>query len=137
MTGPGTVGYSGHSLIYIFLRRAVRITLSRLTDAPPCCLLISAASMKANICKVSSGLTGALRVRKNSAICTTSGLYPSQGPIGAMAFSPKAVPPKSCAPVRIRSEEHTSELQSPDHLVCRLLLEKKKKRNETEKRTDD
>src|SRR5438552_10942894 len=28
-----------------------------------------------------------------------------------------------------RSEEHTSELQSPDHLVCRLLLEKKKKKN--------
>src|SRR5258708_11764903 len=26
---------------------------------------------------------------------------------------------------RMRSEEHTSELQSPDHLVCRLLLEKK------------
>src|SRR5258708_29747872 len=29
-----------------------------------------------------------------------------------------------------RSEEHTSELQSPDHLVCRLLLEKKKTRHE-------
>src|SRR5258708_31827372 len=29
-----------------------------------------------------------------------------------------------------RSEEHTSELQSPDHLVCRLLLEKKKLRLE-------
>src|SRR5260363_297631 len=29
----------------------------------------------------------------------------------------------------LRSEEHTSELQSPDHLVCRLLLEKKKKAN--------
>src|SRR5258708_24712333 len=28
-------------------------------------------------------------------------------------------------PGRARSEEHTSELQSPDHLVCRLLLEKK------------
>src|SRR5258708_23459923 len=28
-----------------------------------------------------------------------------------------------------RSEEHTSELQSPDHLVCRLLLEKKKINN--------
>src|SRR5258708_18664596 len=26
---------------------------------------------------------------------------------------------------KMRSEEHTSELQSPDHLVCRLLLEKK------------
>src|SRR5258708_29283069 len=35
------------------------------------------------------------------------------------------------SPPRItrRSEEHTSELQSPDHLVCRLLLEKKKKKS--------
>src|SRR5258708_23423321 len=33
----------------------------------------------------------------------------------------------------MRSEEHTSELQSPDHLVCRLLLEKKK---ETQLRVD-
>src|SRR5258708_28439367 len=31
------------------------------------------------------------------------------------------------ARLEVRSEEHTSELQSPDHLVCRLLLEKKKK----------
>src|SRR5258708_10767758 len=31
----------------------------------------------------------------------------------------------------MRSEEHTSELQSPDHLVCRLLLEKKKTHNVT------
>src|SRR5258708_31973197 len=35
-----------------------------------------------------------------------------------------------------RSEEHTSELQSPDHLVCRLLLEKKKKINKRKKRID-
>src|SRR5258708_22036836 len=33
-----------------------------------------------------------------------------------------------------RSEEHTSELQSPDHLVCRLLLEKKKKNAQPHKR---
>src|SRR5258708_20029885 len=48
----------------------------------------------------------------------------------------KAPPPNGAAPHRSRrrrrdvsnrrSEEHTSELQSPDHLVCRLLLEKKK-----------
>src|SRR5438552_12895572 len=31
-----------------------------------------------------------------------------------------------------RSEEHTSELHSPDHLVCRLLLEKKKKKYKRE-----
>src|SRR5258708_16471657 len=36
--------------------------------------------------------------------------------------------------VRTRSEEHTSELQSPDHLVCRLLLEKKK--NNTQNSTE-
>src|SRR5258708_29303873 len=36
---------------------------------------------------------------------------------------------QSAAPRSDRSEEHTSELQSPDHLVCRLLLEKKKKKN--------
>src|SRR5947208_10203103 len=33
----------------------------------------------------------------------------------------------------LRSEEHTSELQSPDHLVCRLLLEKKKKKKSERK----
>src|SRR5258708_28297013 len=36
--------------------------------------------------------------------------------------------PVSASRVKWRSEEHTSELQSPDHLVCRLLLEKKKKK---------
>src|SRR5574341_979207 len=35
-----------------------------------------------------------------------------------------------------RSEEHTSELQSPTNLVCRLLLEKKKKRRDTESMKD-
>src|SRR5258708_21129437 len=34
-----------------------------------------------------------------------------------------------------RSEEHTSELQSPDHLVCRLLLEKKKNKYNIEQYT--
>src|SRR5438876_9168852 len=33
--------------------------------------------------------------------------------------------PEASAAVQRRSEEHTSELQSPVHLVCRLLLEKK------------
>src|SRR5690348_18165999 len=33
----------------------------------------------------------------------------------------------------LRSEEHTSELQSPVHLVCRLLLEKKKKKKKKKK----
>src|SRR5690554_7087476 len=49
--------------------------------------------------------------------------------------------PKNCAkcwqPVHgRRSEEHTSELQSRPHLVCRLLLEKKKKKNQHSNRED-
>src|SRR5690348_17828932 len=43
---------------------------------------------------------------------------------------PSAVHVRACGSRRLddraRSEEHTSELQSPVHLVCRLLLEKKK-----------
>src|SRR5690348_17444319 len=42
--------------------------------------------------------------------------------MACVASAPATVP---------RSEEHTSELQSPVHLVCRLLLEKKKKKNHT------
>src|SRR5438876_8150874 len=39
------------------------------------------------------------------------------------SYAVRAVYVESCS---MRSEEHTSELQSPVHLVCRLLLEKKK-----------
>src|SRR5438552_10529863 len=44
---------------------------------------------------------------------------------------PKSAGPSRWAVTRLRSEEHTSELQSPDHLVCRLLLEKKKRTHRT------
>src|SRR5258708_29134906 len=47
---------------------------------------------------------------------------PSNPPAGCV-FHPRCpIAIADCS----RSEEHTSELQSPDHLVCRLLLEKKK-----------
>src|SRR6202040_4395090 len=42
-------------------------------------------------------------------------------------FRPTSSPPGPKTNPAPRSEEHTSELQSPVHLVCRLLLEKKKK----------
>src|SRR5690348_17549501 len=41
-------------------------------------------------------------------------------------FHRELIEPLVC--ITTRSEEHTSELQSPVHLVCRLLLEKKKKK---------
>src|SRR3712207_7071848 len=50
------------------------------------------------------------------------------GPSVAKAPVPRsALAPKFTAKVNFRSEEHTSELQSRQYLVCRLLLEKKKK----------
>src|SRR5699024_12856779 len=45
--------------------------------------------------------------------------------------STKQIPPKELEEIELRSEEHTSELQSRFDLVCRLLLEKKKKKQET------
>src|SRR5690348_17595422 len=49
-------------------------------------------------------------------------------------MAPVQLPAGSSLSPSWRSEEHTSELQSPVHLVCRLLLEKKKKKK---KRTTD
>src|SRR5207244_8035133 len=46
----------------------------------------------------------------------------SATPSRSTAGCPRPIPTSS------RSEEHTSELQSPDHLVCRLLLEKQKQK---------
>src|SRR5207237_9212225 len=52
---------------------------------------------------------------------------------GAREYTPRLLTPRrhsASAPLpRFRSEEHTSELQSHLNLVCRLLLEKKKKKN--------
>src|SRR5256885_10057060 len=44
----------------------------------------------------------------------------------AAASPPTPACPSAAWPMHCRSEEHTSELQSPCNLVCRLLLEKKK-----------
>src|SRR2546422_7849494 len=64
-----------------------------------------------------------------TAVTTTSIATPPQlGKASTMTAAPW--PP----PIHARSEEHTSELQSRLHLVCRLLLEKKKK--ETIKTTE-
>src|SRR5256885_5545691 len=50
--------------------------------------------------------------------------------MGAVAY-PRVASRTRAAPSSSRSEEHTSELQSPCNLVCRLLLEKKKKNTST------
>src|SRR5207244_11955823 len=54
---------------------------------------------------------------------------PAAPPAPSWAATPPQTYVPAPDPARARSEEHTSELQSPDHLVCRLLLEKKKKQH--------
>src|SRR5437879_10310123 len=52
-------------------------------------------------------------------------------PLRQFPESPPRIIKIATAGARFRSEEHTSELQSPMYLVCRLLLEKKKKTRPT------
>src|SRR2546422_1796116 len=54
----------------------------------------------------------------------TAGAYPRDARVAVMRTVQRC---RLGAAQRMRSEEHTSELQSRLHLVCRLLLEKKKK----------
>src|SRR5688572_32666801 len=59
-----------------------------------------------------------------------SGPFATRSPTGSSRSAPRrnATASSSCSScARQRSEEHTSELQSQSNLVCRLLLEKKKK----------
>src|SRR5438552_8504904 len=62
-------------------------------------------------CAKAGGLMGRISQKKSHLLCVQP-----RGAAGGRCRAEK------------RSEEHTSELQSPDHLVCRLLLEKKKKK---------
>src|SRR5258705_7349955 len=55
------------------------------------------------------------------------GIYEGGGHIDCEVFRPAGRCKMRTADSKTRSEEHTSELQSLRHLVCRLLLEKKKK----------
>src|SRR2546429_5394746 len=68
-------------------------------------------------------LHDALPISTISAGC----LSPTRSCTGCHRTSPSSWPATATSTPRWRSEEHTSELQSRLHLVCRLLLEKKKK----------
>src|SRR2546426_4031377 len=71
-------------------------------------------------------LHDALPICRHSHSCTSAQLPPALNDASETPQRPKNGPQTS--PDILRSEEHTSELQSPCNLVCRLLLEKKKKK---------
>src|SRR2546430_6607291 len=59
--------------------------------------------------------------------------YPTATYKGTLTGFRNGAPTEVDGQFTLRSEEHTSELQSQSNLVCRLLLEKKKKPRETER----
>src|SRR5690348_17458677 len=70
--------------------------------------------------------TTLFRSRRGGAERSAAGARPARDERGILTpWRRVTVIPGSCER-SLRSEEHTSELQSPVHLVCRLLLEKKK-----------
>src|SRR2546425_8331960 len=78
----------------------------------------------------------AARPQREPALCqffpaSVAGFERGIPPEQASATRPKAAAPRQSfsPPLRERSEEHTSELQSLAYLVCRLLLEKKKQQH--------
>src|SRR5690625_5404925 len=74
-------------------------------------------------------LTNALTNAEDKPIHFSSGLHWEASKLSRAAYrlQHKVIEPRIKRLVNFRSEEHTSELQSRGHLVCRLLLEKKKK----------
>src|SRR5437762_5407092 len=89
--------------------------------------------------KIANRLIHSLPTRRSSDLSHTGRMLERHTPriatSGALMIGVKYVPPmpprleieKQPPCMSARSEEHTSELQSPMYLVCRLLLEKKKK----------
>src|SRR5256885_5673528 len=74
--------------------------------------------------KVTGVQTCALPISRPAA--ETSSLSPNRTGPGILPRPARSAPTAPRTAVLMRSEEHTSELQSPCNLVCRLLLEKKK-----------
>src|SRR5690625_7122971 len=79
-------------------------------------------SMIARGCMNDSNCDARIRKIRITARISASTTYPAVSSIDSVS------PPRETE----RSEEHTSELQSRGHLVCRLLLEKKNKNKDTE-----
>src|SRR5262245_505296 len=111
-----TVAYSGRDGRLIALERVSLEVEAR----EFVCLVGPSGCGKSTLLRVVAGLasheSGTVEIRANR---------PGR-PSTAMVFQEHALLPWRTVLDNVRSEEHTSELQSLRHLVCRLLLEKKK-----------
>src|SRR5258708_28391762 len=103
------------------MRASTRRPPTSSTPSRSCCAAATAVSPTRQAC---STRAAASDVAATSAVAEYA-VEPSLEHVRELARDHNLIPLRHSF-VADRSEEHTSELQSPDHLVCRLLLEKKK-----------
>src|SRR5438552_5248429 len=95
-------------------------------DSSPAAKLARLASVAAPLRYASAPYGSIVGARKDRGIGYAKGRARRSRARLSRRTRPASPKPREVAVSRsVRSEEHTSELQSPDHLVCRLLLEKK------------
>src|SRR5437879_10041249 len=92
----------------------------------PCCAACAATALARLPVEEQPTVSKPKRRATVSAVPTTRSLNDREGKQTASFLKKRFFRPQCAASLRERSEEHTSELQSPMYLVCRLLLEKKK-----------
>src|SRR5437762_10313767 len=103
---------------HIYLKNVTETSISSIIPRPPTSTLFPYTTLF----RSNRGATAPMSSNLNFGVRSSG----SSAPTGTACLSPKARPGRREAPHFRRSEEHTSELQSPMYLVCRLLLEKKK-----------
>src|SRR5690348_17810444 len=118
----GTCHTSSRVMIYclvFFFQAEDGIRDGRVTGVQTCALPISPTSAARSPTTITCAATRSTRSPSTAPATTPPTSSPTHHPA-------TPAPSASIAGAPRRSEEHTSELQSPVHLVCRLLLEKKK-----------
>src|SRR5947208_3734313 len=116
-----TTAWTQSEIVWIFILCGV---VAMLVKAPPVAMRAQSMTLPAMVSPLLTGIHGV------ATVATVGILFVFFLKAGAFVFgSGLAIVPFLYGGVVVkfhwRSEEHTSELQSPDHLVCRLLLEKK------------
>src|SRR2546426_9134922 len=94
--------------------------------APLCAIGVAIEIVLAQLCPGSPGIFDGKRSVTVGTFHETSPISSEPPPVRSLGYSAG----RNVSSRVARSEEHTSELQSPCNLVCRLLLEKKKKKQE-------
>src|SRR5207244_3553415 len=127
VTASGTIITGAGATITIIQQTLVdRVMDINFASAASFSFLITGVTIKGGQDATGFGGGGFLTGGSANFYTITNSIFDTNKVNGAATNTPGGAISLSVGGTLMRSEEHTSELQSPDHLVCRLLLEKKK-----------